>query len=230
MNTKQFETRLRKEYYAENSILAYRYALKEFRNRFRELNRQTLLLYKTYLIDSFQPKTVNLRIQAINKYLDCCGKGSLKLRTVRIPESSFLENAISNEDYVFLTNRLKEEADPKWYFAVRYIAVTGARISELVQLKVEHVRAGFFDIYSKGGKVRRLYIPALLRKETLEWLERDSGYLFVNPPRRPPQPREPLNHPHLPPKERPGTAVTHRPHRGLVGGLRDYTKSSSVMT
>ncbi len=46
------------------------------------------------------------------------------------------------------------------------MATTGARVSELIQFKVEHVRAGFFDIYSKGGKIRRLYIPNQLREET----------------------------------------------------------------
>ena len=41
----------------------------------------------------------------------------------------------------------------------------------------------YFDLYTKGGKLRRLYIPKKLRTETIEWLEetnRSSGYLFLN--------------------------------------------------
>lgn len=41
----------------------------------------------------------------------------------------------------------------------------------------------YFDLYTKGGKLRRLYVPKKLRTETLEWLEethRSSGYLFLN--------------------------------------------------
>ncbi|HHA7173285.1 TPA: tyrosine-type DNA invertase PsrA, partial [Streptococcus pneumoniae] len=48
---------------------------------------------------------------------------------------------------------------------------------------VEHVEIGYFDIYSKGGKIRRLYIPKKLRNSCLSWLEsenRRSGYLFLN--------------------------------------------------
>ena len=60
------------------------------------------------------------------------------------------------------------------------MAATGARVSEFIRLKVEHVRAGHYDICSKGGKIRRLYIPDQLREETLSWLERDTGYLFLN--------------------------------------------------
>ena len=94
-----------------------------------------------------------------------------------------MENVISNADYNFLKNNLKKDADWDWYFVVRYLAATGARVSELIQIKVEHVQAGYFDIYAKGGKVRRLYIPKALRNETLLWLqEKDypAGFLFLN--------------------------------------------------
>ena len=71
----------------------------------------------------------------------------------------------------------------EWYFVVWYLAATGARVSELIQIKIEHIELGYFDLYTKGGKLRRLYIPKRLRTETLTWLEetnRFSGYLFLN--------------------------------------------------
>jgi integrase len=52
-----------------------------------------------------------------------------------------------------------------------------------VQIKIEHIRAGYFDLYTKGGKLRRLYIQKILKAETEEWLaERgiNNGYLFLN--------------------------------------------------
>ena len=63
------------------------------------------------------------------------------------------------------------------------MAATGARVSELLQIKAEHVVAGHLDIYSKGGKLRRLYIPKTLQKEAKTWLEKEgvtSGYIFLN--------------------------------------------------
>lgn len=50
-------------------------------------------------------------------------------------------------------------------------------------MKAEHVQMGYFDIYTKGGKIRRIYIPKSLRKEATEWLSkvnRTTGYLFLN--------------------------------------------------
>ncbi len=180
---KDFEDFLRQCNMAENTISAYMYAVKEFHSNHNELNKRNLLVYKTYLIENFKPKTVNLRIQAVNKYLEYVKKPRLRLKSVKVQQRSYLENVISNEDYTFLKNKLKKEENKEWYFVVRYLAATGARVSELVQIKIEHVKAGYFDIYAKGGKVRRLFIPKKLREETAVWLTelgRESGYLFLN--------------------------------------------------
>ena len=183
MNIENFETYLRQGNMAENTVAAYLYAVREYYSRHKELNKRNLLVYKTYLIEKFKPKTVNLRIQAMNKYLDCMGKSRLRLKSVKVQQRSYLENVISNADYVFLKNKLKKEENQEWYFVVRFLAATGARVSELIQMKVEHVQIGYFDIYTKGGKIRRIYIPKALRKEAIEWLDnvnRTTGYLFLN--------------------------------------------------
>lgn len=104
---------------------------------------------------------MNLRIQALNKYLEFISRNDLRLSAVKIQQATFLENVISNSDYEFLKNQLKKDNNIKWYFLVRFLAATGARVSELVQFKVEHVSIGFIDIYSKGGKIRRIYIPKI---------------------------------------------------------------------
>lgn len=183
MDLQPFETYLRQGNMAENTISAYLYALKEFDSRHKELNKKNLLVYKTYLIESFKPKTVNLRIQAVNKYLDFIGKSKLRLKSVKVQQRSYLENVISNADYTFLKNKLKREANKEWYFVVRFLAATGARVSELIQMKAEHIKVGYFDIYTKGGKIRRIYIPKKLKDEADTWLReigRESGYLFLN--------------------------------------------------
>ena len=46
----------------------------------------------------------------------------------------------------------------------------GARVSELLHIKAEHIQIGHLDLYSKGGKIRRLYIPKNLRTEAAKWL------------------------------------------------------------
>lgn len=171
---------LRQRNYAENTIAAYTYAVRDFISRYSSIDKDKLLEYRELLIHRHSAKTTNLRIQALNKYLETIGKNELKIKSVKVQEASFLENVISDEEYAYLKSRLQDEPDRKCYFAIRYMATTGARISELLSLKVEHVHVGFYDIYSKGGKVRRLYIPAGLQEETLNWLDRRTGYVFLN--------------------------------------------------
>ena len=179
----KFKDHLTHSNMAKNTVSAYVYAVNDFNSKFKELTKKNLLLYKAYLIETFKPKTVNLRIQALNKYLEYMHKPRLRLKSVKVQQRTYLENVISNADYTFLKNKLKKENNQEWYFVVRFLAATGARVSELVQLKVEHVNVGYYDIYTKGGKIRRLFIPKKLKEEALVWLKstnRESGYLFLN--------------------------------------------------
>lgn len=179
----EFRIKLQKENLSDNTISAYILTLRIYQQLFDDFSKQNLLAFKGYLMETYKPKTVNLRIQAINKYLEFIKKEKLRLAPVKIQQKNFLENVISDADYKFLKNCLKKDKNWEWYFVVRYLAATGARVSELIQIKVEHVFIGYFDLYSKGGKLRRLYIPKKLKNETEVWLNENnikSGYLFLN--------------------------------------------------
>lgn len=183
MKENTFESFLRQSNLSEKTIEVYLWTVHYFEEHYDGISSENLLAYKGYLIEHFKPKTVNLRIQAMNRYLDYLGREKMKIKAVKVQQKNFLENVISNADYKFLKKSLKKGGNMEWYFVVWYLAATGARVSELIKIKVEHVESGYFDLYSKGGKLRRLYIPKKLRNETLEWLkaeERTSGYLFLN--------------------------------------------------
>ena len=95
---------------------------------------------------------------------------------VKVQQKPFLENVISEADYLYFKKRLKEDGELFWYFVIRFLAATGARVSELIQIKVEHVRLGHLDLYSKGGKLRHIYIPKSLQEEALAWLAEKKQY------------------------------------------------------
>jgi site-specific recombinase XerD len=179
----QFRDHLLKGNLSENTITSYLWTVNYFQSHYGRMSTKNLLAYKGYLLERYKPKTVNLRIQAINRYLEFLDKDKLQLKFVKIQQKNFLENVISNADYAFLRNSLRNDGNKQWYFVVWYLAATGARVSELVQIKAEHVEIGYFDLYTKGGKLRRLYIPKILRSETADWLKEEnriSGYLFLN--------------------------------------------------
>lgn len=179
----EFEEYLRDQGLSQNTIISYVYAIRQFESMYSTLTKRNLREYKVFLIENYKPQTVNLRIRAINCYLESIQKEKWKIASVKVQQKPFLENVISEADYLYLKNCLKADQEMYWYFVVRFLAATGARVSELVQIKVEHVQIGYLDLYSKGGKLRRIYIPSALQKETKKWLEeigKDSGFIFLN--------------------------------------------------
>ena len=179
----QFKAYLAKTNLAENTITSYVWTVTYYLEHYKEVNKKNLLAYKGYLVENFKPQTVNLRLQAVNKFLEFGKQEKLKMKFVKAQQKNFLENVISDADYKFLKTKLKADGYDQWYFVVWFMAATGARVSELLQIKAEHVNVGYLDLYSKGGKMRRIYIPKKLCTEATKWLkERDmtSGYLFTN--------------------------------------------------
>ena len=179
----KFERHLRGTNLSENTISSYLFAIKQYSEQYGEITKKNLRQYKVWLIESYKPKTVNLRLRAINCYLESINKEKLKLPFVRVQQKAFLENVISEADYEYFKNSLKKDGELFWYFVIRFLAATGARVSELIQIKAEHIRLGHLDLYSKGGKLRRIYIPKTLQNEALSWLNdknQESGFIFLN--------------------------------------------------
>lgn len=177
-----YETYLRDHGFSDNSVRSYLYAAKQLNERLETLNNEELLAHKDWLIATYSAKTVNIRIVAINSYLDYLGYEGVRLAGLRIQQKPFLDNVISNEEYKRMVRLLESEADSFWLLLVRFLACTGARVSELRRFSVADVEAGYMDILSKGMKLRRIYIPAALQAEALEWCRnngRKEGLLFV---------------------------------------------------
>ena len=168
---------------SKNTIESYSTAVTHYFNEFGDITKQNLLAFKASLVDKYKGKTVNLRIQGINKYLEFIRKEKLKLKYIKVQQKSFLENVISDADYEFFKNKLWKDKNYEWYYVIRFLGATGARVSELIQFKYEHLSRGYIDLYTKSGKIRRIFIPKKLRtkaKEYYDSINRTEGYLFLN--------------------------------------------------
>lgn len=180
---KSFEDYLIGRGLSTNTRTAYLYASKQFSEMFDEITNLNLDAYKTYLQDNYSAKTINMRVNGMNAYLDYLGKADKRLRSVKIQQKPFLENVISKDEYARFISHLELLDDRRWYFAVRLMTCTGARVSELLKLNVSDVVADHLDIVSKGNKLRRIYIPNQLKEECLSWLSSEdilAGAVFRN--------------------------------------------------
>ena len=84
----EFEKHLRRENLSENTISAYLLTVRMFKQLLGEISKQNLLAFKGYLMETYKPKTVNLRIQAINKYLEFIKKDKLRLSSVKFSKKT----------------------------------------------------------------------------------------------------------------------------------------------
>lgn len=205
---RDYKAYLIKKDFSVHTINSYIYAIRQMKDRIGVIPSSVdLLEHKEWLVGHFAIKTVNLRITAINSYLDFINHQGIRLKSLRVQQKFYLDNVISQEEYEFLRDSLKRDGELFWHYVVRFLACTGARISELRQFTVESVHLGHLDLVSKGQKLRRIYIPSNLQKDTLIWLqtfERTDGFIFATK------------------KDSPMTA------RGISLGLKRYAKKYGI--
>lgn len=218
-NLEYFRDYLQKRGSAVNTVDSYITSARHYHSLYSDITVDNLQSYKAWLMANYKPSTVNTRIYGINQYVlalqaamvqrekgvdeetsdeDRLPSGSIslltpyKLPSVKHQQKPFLNNVISKRDYERLKRCLKRDNNMFWYFVVRFLGATGARVSELIQIKAEHIQIGCMDLYSKGGKVRRIYFPEKLCGEMLSWLALrgvQTGFIFTNRQGRPITPR-----------------------------------------
>lgn len=174
---------LKNENLSNLTITSYDRVVRTFFEEYKKLDKNKLLKWRSDLIDKRSPASVNQSVQAMNKYLVFIKKDKLRLKNVKRQRVTFVEDVISEPDYEFVKAELRKRGNMKCYWIVRFLGATGARVSEMVKLKIEHVKTGYYDIYTKGGKIRRIYIPKALQAEALEYFQsigRENGYVFIN--------------------------------------------------
>lgn len=178
-----FERYLVRQNLSLSTVRLYQFTVDQFYHIYPRLNSSSLLGYKAYLMDHYKPQTVNLRLRALNSYLTYRQSALPRLSMVKIQQKTYLDRIISQTDYEYLKRRLKEDDEYTYYYLIWLMTATGVRVSEAVSFRIEDIASGHKDIYSKGNKMRRIYIPTALKSEILQWTsleKRVSGPLFLN--------------------------------------------------
>ncbi len=168
MDLKKYEVFLRERELSENTIRAYTISAKCFFSEFDELSKPNLLAWKSMLYDNgMKPKSINVRLNAMGAYCDMIGHPEYRVKTMRVHQAQAVSNVISSEQYRALLNGLTRDKNFRWYYIVKLMATTGARVSELIRLTKRDFDVGYCDLWTKG-KVRRIYIPSSFRTEAAD--------------------------------------------------------------
>lgn len=178
----RFKRYLRRQELSDNTIISYCTVLRRYLHTHDHVSKDSAIIFKSELMDTCTPTTVNQRVQGLNKYFNYANL-DIRLHSVKVQHKPYLENVISMQDYIYLKRKLKRRDDLTFYFLIWGIACTGARISEILTTKVEHIVDGKMDFYGKGKKYRRIYFIKSYQKEALLWLNKigkSNGTIFNN--------------------------------------------------
>ena len=66
----KFEKYIAKSNLAKNTVTSYIWTVNYFLKNYGEIKKENLIQYKGFLVENYKPQTVNLRLQAITKYLE----------------------------------------------------------------------------------------------------------------------------------------------------------------
>ena len=165
---------------SENTIKQYEYSLKNYTEEMGNLiSKENLRKYKEILLRKRKPKTVNVRIAGIIKFIKFYADykkdkryEEIIIKNVKMQNKTYLNNVISLEEFKMMYEYAKNiKKRKKYYYIIKFMGYTGARISEVIKLDVKSVENGYMEIISKGSKFRRIYIPKEFQIELLEWIK-----------------------------------------------------------
>lgn len=172
-----------KEYLIEcersvNTIDNYMQSVNDYFKKYNKLSKQNLIEYKQGLFaKGKKPKTIHNRCVGLNQFCRFLGKPELCVKSVKIHQSTTVENVITLEEFNRLLNGLKEDKDEKGYWMIKFLAKTGARVSEFTRLTKSGLENGYCEMWTKG-KIRRIYIPKALIEESEDYFKSIKGNLL----------------------------------------------------
>lgn len=167
--------------YSPNTLAVYKTAVQKFYEYANEFSQENCRRYvATMEAEGMHPKTIRLRITALEKlgkYL----KKPVLLKRPKISKSLDTNNIPTEEEYNKLLEYLSGVENRDYYFMVRVLASTGARVSEFMEIKWEDIINGEVTLKGKGNKYRRFFFNAALQKEVKAYMKETgkTGYIAM---------------------------------------------------
>ncbi len=141
--------------YSPNTLECYEYGVKSYFLYFDQFSQDNCRRFVSHLeSNGFSPKTINLRITAIEKMGEYLHK-PVHLKRPKIRRSLHTDNVPTEKEYRMICDYLKDR--PEWLMIIKLMATTGCRVSELAQFTYEQVASGKCLLKGKGDKYRQFF-------------------------------------------------------------------------
>lgn len=150
------------------------------------ITKDTTMKYKDYLRTITQsPKSLNVWIVGLNKYLKWLGHNDLTIKKVKMQMQSSNEEVLTEADFKRLLRISKAMGNEQLYYIIKTLGMTGCRIDELKYFTVENLEQTpekNIKAHNKG-KDRELVVTQELSRELKHFYKArgiESGYIFLS--------------------------------------------------
>lgn len=165
--------------YSEHTVYSLIDTMKQFYGYFDRFTNDNCRKFIDILrAKGLKSSTLNSRLAALNIYSKYVRK-PIFIRPVKMPKRMSVENVLTENEYDKLISFLLGYRKKEYYYYVRVLSLTGARISEFLQMTWEDILRGEVTLRGKGNKDRRFFFPKALQKEVAEFVkaEKKSGLI-----------------------------------------------------
>lgn len=182
----QFESHLREEEKSEGTISGYISDVKDFlkfvKKDISKVKRDDVNGYKDHLRKrGLKTLSLNRKLVGIKQFIDFLNDRyelgiSARIKQDKVQKQYSLkdEDLLSQKDFEQLLESVEAAGDIRAKALFETMAYSGMRISEALQLRVDHVKnqmSLISDIKGKGGKYRDIYINDTLMETLTEYLK-----------------------------------------------------------
>lgn len=189
-NLDEWLLELKYEEKADNTLKQYKTNVMKFIEWLpddkKPITKDTTLDYKKYLRTLTEsPKSMNIWIVSINKYLKWLGLNDLTIKKVKMQQQSSNEESLTLADLKRLLRISKRMGYEQLYYIFKVLAMTGCRIGELEYFTVENLeKTPRKNIkVSNKGKDREIIVRQDLSRELKHYYKSkgiESGYIFLS--------------------------------------------------
>lgn len=152
----------------------------------KPITKDTTIEYKDYLRTITQsPKSLNVWIVGLNKYLKWLGLNDLTIKKVKMQMQSSNEEVLTEADFKRLLRISKSIGNEQLYYIIKVLGMTGCRIDELKYFTVENLEQTpekNIKAHNKG-KDRELVVTQELSRELKHFYKArgiESGFIFLS--------------------------------------------------
>lgn len=174
-----FAQKMRAENMSKNTINGYLTDLRQtgklaslYNTNIEDFNGEIIEKIKADFFErKLAVKTVNRKLIAISRYLQFVNQSKdipvtcdVKIKFAKFQHQEYLEDMMTPSDFNRMVRAATAAEDPRAVAVMYTLFMTGARVSEMLQFKLEHAREPIISVRGKGTKYRDIFIPIKLKK------------------------------------------------------------------